>query len=118
MQLSIYNRNNKLVDIELPDKPIRSIFVLILSGDETGRVEFEDGETFSFDADAPDSPGGRGIDYCDGYYTVDGDMIPRWMAYRPHVSDPETAAAYKRRDWFRKQKESRKQEDNKNDQAE
>lgn len=117
MKLRIYDYENRPVDIELPDKPIHSIFVLILSGDETGRVEFEDGETFSFDADAPDSPGGRGIDYCDGYYTVDGDMIPRWMAYRPHVSDPETAA-YKRRDWFRKQKESRKQEKNKNDQAE
>ena len=103
MQLSIYNRYNKLVNINLPDKPIRSIFVLILSGDETRRVEFEDGETFSFDADAPDSPGGRGIDYCDGYYTVDGDMIPRWMAYRPHASDRGTVA-YKRRDWFRKQK--------------
>lgn len=117
MKLRIYDYENRPVDIELPDKPIHSIIVLILSGDETGQVEFEDGETFSFDADAPDSLGGRGIDYCDGYYTVDGDMIPRWMAYRPHVSAPETAA-YKRRDWFRKQKESRKQEKNKNDQAE
>ena len=62
MELRIYDYKNRPVDIELPDKPIRSIFVLILSGDETGRVEFEDGETFSFDVDAPDSPDGRGID--------------------------------------------------------
>lgn len=117
MKLRIYNYENRPVSIELPDKPIRSIFVLILSGDETGQVEFEDGETFSFDADAPDSPDGRGIDYCDGYYTVDGDMIPRWMAYRPHASDRGTVA-YKRRDWFRKQTGSRKQDANKNDQAE
>lgn len=117
MKLRIYDYKNGPVDIELPDKPIRSIFVLILSGDETGRVEFEDGDTFSFDADDSGSPGGRFIDWCDGSYTVDGDMIPQWMAYRPHASDRGTVA-YKRRDWFRKQKESRKQDDNKNDQAE
>ena len=32
MKLRIYNYENRPVSIELPDKAIRSIFVLILSG--------------------------------------------------------------------------------------
>ena len=109
MQLSIYNRDNKLVDIDLPDKPIRSIFVLVFSGNETGRVEFEDGSTLGFSANGSDPRVPDRYDYYGDCYTVSSDMIPQWMVCRPCVRAWELAAheryvwyvkACKRRDWF------------------
>ena len=85
MQLSIYNRYNKLVNIDLPDKPIRSIFVLVFSDNETGKVEFEDGATLSFSADGSDPRVPGRYDYYGDCYTVSSDMITQWMAYRPCV---------------------------------
>lgn len=109
MQLSIYNHYNKLVNIDLPDKPIRSIFVLVFSDNETGRVEFEDGSTLGFSANGSDPRVPDRYDYYGDCYTVSSDMIPQWMVCRPCVRAWESAAheryvwyikACKRRDWF------------------
>lgn len=50
MKIRIYDYANNAVNIEIPDKPIKRIYVRILTGDETGTIRFEDGTRFDFDA--------------------------------------------------------------------
>lgn len=50
MTIRIYDYDDNVVKIEIPDKPIKSINVIVLSGDETGTIRFEDGTQFDFDA--------------------------------------------------------------------
>ena len=76
--MKIYDYDNKEVIIELPDKEIKEVFVNVLSGDETGEVEFVDGTTIDFDASKA-----RIMDFCDGYYTVSGEEIEKWLNYVP-----------------------------------
>ena len=66
------------VEIELPDKPIKAISVTVLSGDETGTVIFDDGTTVDFDASY-----WRVCDFFDGSYTVIGEQVSDWLAFRP-----------------------------------
>ena len=77
-KMKIYDYDNKEVIIELPDKEIKEVFVNVLSGDETGEVEFVDGTTIDFDASKE-----RIMDFCDGYYTVSGGDIEKWFNYVP-----------------------------------
>lgn len=62
--------------IELPDKEIESITVVVLSGDETGTVNFEDGTTLDFDAS-----GWRTMSFFDGFYVVKGDKLAKWLDF-------------------------------------
>ena len=50
MTIRIYDFDDNAVKIENPDKPIKRIDAIILSGDETGTIWFEDGTRFDFDA--------------------------------------------------------------------
>ena len=50
MKIRIYDYANNAVNIEIPDKPIKRIDVIVLSGDETGTIWFEDGTRIGFDA--------------------------------------------------------------------
>ena len=43
MTIRIYDFDDNAVKIENPDKPIKRIDVIVLSGDETGTIWFEDG---------------------------------------------------------------------------
>ena len=43
MTIRIYDFDDNAVKIENPDKPIKRIDVIVLSGDETGTIRFEDG---------------------------------------------------------------------------
>ena len=61
MKFKIYDYDNKATTIETLDKPIQSILVTILSGDETGTIYFEDGSNQLFDASEC-----RSTDYFDG----------------------------------------------------
>lgn len=40
--ITIYDYDNKPVTVELPEKEIVSIFINVISGDETGWFTFED----------------------------------------------------------------------------
>ena len=77
MTIRIYDFNDNAVKIEIPDKPIKRIDVIVLSGDETGTIRFEDGTRFDFDASDD-----RDTDYYDGSYVVEGDDIRRWLTFR------------------------------------
>ena len=50
MTIRIYDFDDNAVKNEIPDKPIKRIDVIVLSGDETGTIRFEDGTRFDFDA--------------------------------------------------------------------
>lgn len=76
--MTIYDYKDSKKVITLPDKEIARIYVTILSGDETVKVEFADGETMNFDAS--DS---RLLAYLDGDYIVEGDDIAAWLNFVP-----------------------------------
>lgn len=78
MNLKVYDYLDDEVEFQIPDKPISCIFVVILSGDETGAVLFEDGQIFRFDASEH-----RYEDIYDGYYIVQKEGIQKWMDYQP-----------------------------------
>ena len=50
MTIRIYDFDDNAVKIENPDKPIKRIDVIVLSGDETGTIRIEDGTRFDFNA--------------------------------------------------------------------
>jgi hypothetical protein len=76
MIITIYDYANNTKEITLPDKDISEITVIILSGDETGCIEFTDGTKIEFDASDH-----RLIDYYDGMYTIEGENIEKWINF-------------------------------------
>lgn len=92
MTMTVFDFENREAKIELPDKPIKAISVTVLSGDETGTVIFDDGTTVGFDAS-----NSRICNFFDGSYTVIGEQIFDWLAFKP--SDGRTAA-YLRQERF------------------
>lgn len=85
MTMTIYQFDNKATEIQLPDKEIQEIFIIVLSGDETGTVTFTDGSVLPFDAS--DS---RIMDFIDHGYSVTGGNIEKWLSFGP--KDGRTAA--------------------------
>lgn len=83
MFMKIYDYDNRVTEIEIPDnKQICTIFVNIVSGDETGFVEFADGDIIRFDASDC-----RIFGYDDGGYIVKGDSIQKWLDWEPNDDD-------------------------------
>lgn len=79
MKMKIYDYANEIKEIELPDgSVIEYILVVVLSGDETGRVSFTNGDTINFDASDC-----RYTESYDGAYIVNGDNIQRWLNWEP-----------------------------------
>ena len=77
--MTVYDYANNAVDVELPDKPIASIFVHVQSGDETGIVTFKDGTAIPFDASYS-----RFLNFDDGAYCVQGEEnISAWLNFEP-----------------------------------
>ena len=50
MKIRIYDYDDNVVKIEIPDKPIKRIDVIVLSDDGTGTIRFKDGTRLDFDA--------------------------------------------------------------------
>lgn len=77
MIVKIYDYANEPTEITVPDdKVISEIFVHILSGDETGYIEFTDGTHIDFDAS-----NSRIMGFEDGCYTVTGENIQKWIDF-------------------------------------
>lgn len=74
----IYNYANEETSIDLPNKPIKEINVIIISGDEVVAINFEDGEELEFD-----SSNCRLIQYYEGFYIVEGEKIDEWLSFHP-----------------------------------
>lgn len=93
MTIIIYDYSDKKKEIILPDKEIARICITIFSGDETGFIEFADGESVYFDASNT-----RFMSYYDGEYVVEGDNIEKWINFVP---SGQISAAYERQEDFR-----------------
>ena len=96
MKFKIYDYDNEATIVEIPDKPIDYIHVIVLSGDETGIVYFKDGTTQSFDASDC-----RNTDCFDDEYIVDDMYIKEWIAINPKVGSYDTKS-YERAKRIRK----------------
>jgi hypothetical protein len=92
MIITIYDYANATKEITLPDKDIAEITVIVLSGDETGCIEFTDGTEIKFDASDC-----RLTDYYDGIYTVEGEDIQKWIDFEPSGN---RAVSYERQSIF------------------
>ena len=92
MIITIYDYSDKKKEVVLPDKEISKIYVSVISGDETGNVEFTDGSSIYFDAS--DS---RFTHYYDGEYVVEGDNIEKWINFVP---SGQITASYERQEEF------------------
>lgn len=77
--MKIYNRFGEQLETEIPNKPIKYILVVILGGDETGIVAFENAETVYFDANNDR----KKDDFIDSYLIEDKNTIEAWMNYVP-----------------------------------
>ena len=88
----IYDFDNETVEIKLPEKQIVSINVSVVSGDETGKVVFEDGEVICFDASSC-----RLMNFFGGYYSVTGENIQKWLNFKP---SGKRTASYERQTLF------------------
>ncbi len=95
MDMIVYDCFNRCVTVELPDKPIAFIDILVLSGNETGRVVFCDGTFIVFD-----SSNSRTIAIPDAFYTVSGENISKFINFKP--SGKEFEDAWERMDLFLK----------------
>ena len=96
MKFKIYDYDNKASVVEIPDKPIDYIHVIVLSGDETGIVYFKDGTAQSFDASDC-----RNTNCFDDEYIVDDMYIKEWIAINPKVGSYDTKS-YERAKRIRK----------------
>ena len=77
MAIKIYDYANHVTEIAIPDdKVISSIYVNILSGDETGIIVFTDGSHIRFDASDF-----RFTSFYDGNYVVCGENIQKWIEF-------------------------------------
>lgn len=84
MKMKIYDYDDKVKDVEIPDdKHIKYIVVNIVSGDETGYVTFDEDEFVDFDASNFDASNNRVRVFDDGGYIVDGDNIQKWLNWTP-----------------------------------
>ena len=81
--MTVYDYDDRPKEIQLPDKDIKLLHVAILSGDETGYVQFEDGTILEFDASNC-----RCQSFYDGSYTVLGEeKIEDWIDWKPQAGE-------------------------------
>ena len=79
MKIKIYDYNDSESIVEVPCESVENIltiYVRILSGDETGVILLENGDMIDFDASST-----RYIGYDDGDYIVEGTDIEKWINY-------------------------------------
>ena len=89
MKFKIYDYDNKATEIDVGNKIIDHIRVLVLSGDEVVRVFFENGKNEVFD-----SSNYRVISLYEGQYEIHKSKLFKWVSYQPNPEDG--AVAYQR----------------------
>lgn len=94
LRVTVYDYNNKQKILNIPDKDIKEIWVNVQSGDETGRITFNDGESVYFDASSD-----RTYSFDDCSYIVTGENIQKWLDFVPSLYK---TASYERVDKTRK----------------
>lgn len=103
MTFTIYDYDNNAVKVQIPAKTvddIELIDIIVLSGDETGKVILKNGDIIHFDASSH-----RHYDRYDGNYFVQGsEKIKQWLEFEPTYSD---TATYERQGIFDKRNSCR-----------
>lgn len=97
MKFKIYDYAKEAVEIETLNKPIDHIHVVILSGDETGTIFYEDGTKQVFDASDC-----RQNSFYDGCYDVAKEDVAWWMAYVPRAQKYDNKAEIRMGAYFTK----------------
>ena len=96
MIITVYDWSNEPKFIDVPAKSIddiASIYICVLSGDETGYINLKDGTSIDFDASDD-----RCMTYYDGDYMVsDPEDIKKWIEFKP---DDSHTISYTRRNQF------------------
>ena len=72
MQIVLVNYESTRIKFELKDKPINSVKIRVISGDEIAIITYADNRTDVFDSDVKEK---RKIDYFDGEYYIWNDLI-------------------------------------------
>lgn len=90
--IKVYDYANHAVDIDIPNKVITSIDIVVISGDEAGMIYFADGTSMSFDSST-----NRLQDYLDRRYRVVGKQIEKWINFIP---TPGLTVSYERASVF------------------
>lgn len=94
MVVKIYDYDDRAVEVTIPDeKVISAIFVVVLSGDETGIILFTDGTTKRFNASFS-----RIHSFWDGCYVVSGKNIQKWIDFE--VTECNKTISYARQETF------------------
>lgn len=92
-KITIYDFEDAPIVIETPpEKVIESIYVRVLSGDETGSINFTDGTNMDFDASNC-----RSFDFYDGDYLVPSEKVQSWIDFEPSA---HRTASYARQEKF------------------
>lgn len=90
--IKVYDYANNAVDIDIPDKEITAISVVVICGDETGIISFADGTSMTFTSCEI-----RPQDIVDRIYVVTGKRIKEWINFIP---TPDTTFSYERASIF------------------
>lgn len=90
--MTVYDYASTPVEIALPDKEIVEIYISVISGDETGYVEFADRSKIRFD-----SSNCRMMSFYDGDYCVEGENIQKWLDFKP---SGDRTVSYERQEYF------------------
>ena len=89
MKVTVYDYKNREVEVELPVdsiSDIATVYVRILSGDETGYIVFKNGKSVRFD-----SGNFRITGYDDGEYELtDPELIKMWVEYDPNNGERDS----------------------------
>lgn len=78
----IYNHEGKSTNMQIPEKPINYVLVLVLDGDEAAVVFFNDLKSVYLD-NAPN----RTVGQFNTSYIVNKDVLDAWMSYKPKSSE-------------------------------
>lgn len=82
MKFNIYDYADQPIEIETQNKPIKEIFVLVLSGDEVVIIKYIDNDEEEFD-----SSDKRTKSYLDGFYVVTKRHLKKWMNWKPQKDE-------------------------------
>lgn len=98
MKVTVYDYKNRAVEVELPVdsiSDITTVYVHILSGDETGYIVFKNGKSVRFD-----SCNFRLTGFDDGDYELtDTELIKMWVEYDPNNGEKDVCVySYDRQD--------------------
>lgn len=91
MKFKIYDFENEATEVDVGNKIIDHIIVIVLSGDEMVKVFYKDGTNEEFDSSEC-----RNMDYFDGMYELRGTELFTWLTCEPDIREDYETISYQR----------------------